>query len=35
MINIYTLENKNYNQQIGILLRTWDINQQEPVQRGY
>ena len=33
--NIYRFENKNHNHQVGIFVYTWDLNQQEPVQRGY
>ena len=35
IINIYTFENKIHNHQVGIFLFTWDLNQQEPDQRGY
>ena len=35
IINTYTFEKENYNHQVGISLCTWDLNQQEPVHRGY
>ena len=34
-LHIYTSENKKGNHQVGIFLCTWDLNQQERVQRGY
>ena len=33
VVNIHTFENKNHNHQVGIFLCTWDLNQQEPVQK--
>ena len=35
IINICTFENKIHNHQVGIFLFTWNLNQQEPDQRGY
>ena len=35
IINIYTFENKNHNHQADIFLCTWDLIQQEPIQRSY
>ena len=35
IIKIYTFENKSHNHQVDIFLCTWDLIQQEPVQRSY
>ena len=34
-IYIYTFKNKKHDQQVCITLYNWDLNQQEPFQRGY